>query len=112
MKKLWLNALTASLLLGAVSLSAGAQAGDHDRDHDRHDHREYNRHYDHHYDRHYDDWRGHGGYRQVVYREYRPVYYRPAPVYYAPVSYYPVPAYGAHVGYRGGDIHGSISVGF
>ncbi|HSB96336.1 MAG TPA: hypothetical protein VLC91_07815 [Spongiibacteraceae bacterium] len=109
MKKLWLNALTASLLLGAVSISAGAQAGDHYRGHDdRRDHGEHYRHYD----RHHDDWHGHGGYRQVVYREYRPVYYRPAPVYYRPVSYYPEPVYGARVGYGGGDIHGSISVGF
>jgi hypothetical protein len=106
MKKLWLNALTASLLLGAVSISAGAQAGDHYRDRD--DHREYDRHYD----RHHGDWRGHDSYRQVVYREYRPVYYRPAPVYYRPVDYYPAPVYGARVGYHGGDIHGSISVGF
>ena len=111
MKKLWLNALTASLILGAVSISAGAQAGDYYRGHDdRHEHREYARDYRH------NDWHGYGGYRQVAYREYRPVYYRSAPVYYgptyySPVSYYPAPVYG-RVGYGGNGVHGSISVGF
>lgn len=102
MKKLWLSTLTASLILGAVSFSAGVQARDrHDRD-DWHGHREYR------HERHCDDWRG--GYR-VAYREYRPVYYRPAPVYYRAESYYPEPVYRERVRYDN-DIHGSISIGF
>lgn len=103
MKKLWLSTLTASLILGAVSFSAGVQAGDrHGRDdwHDRHEYR---------HDRHCDDWRG--GYNRVAYREYRPVYYRPVPVYYRPARYYSEPVYRERVRYDN-DIHGSISVGF
>jgi hypothetical protein len=106
MKKLWLNALTASLILGAVSISAGAQAGDHHRDHDRHD----RHHYSHH--RHHDNWHGHRGHGYVAVREYRPVYYRPAPVYYRPARYYSEPVYRERVGYRDDVIHGSITVGF
>ena len=102
MKKLWLSTLTASLILGAVSFSAGVQARDHyDRD-DWHGHREYR------HERHCDDWRG--GYR-VAYRDYRPVYYRPAPVVYYRPEYYPAPVYRERVRYDN-DIHGSISIGF
>lgn len=104
MKKLC--ALAASLIIGAASF--GAQAGDHYRHDDRYDAR----------GRYCDDWRG--GPRHVVVREYRPVYYRPAPVRYysGPVHYYsgPVRYYSGpyeRVRYRdGGDIHGSISIGF
>lgn len=104
MKKLC--ALAASLIIGAVSF--GAQAGDRHHGHDRDD----DRHYSHHHDgRHDHDRRGY-----VAYREYRPVYYRPAPVvYYRPVRYYSEPVYRERVryrDYRDNDIHGSITVGF
>ena len=107
MKKLWLSTLTASLIVGAVSFSAGAQAGDHGRDHDgwhdRHEWREHGR------DRYCDDWRG--GYH-VAYRDYRPVYYRPAPVYYRPARYYSEPVYRERGGYYDDGVHATISVGF
>jgi hypothetical protein len=109
MKKLWLNALSASLILGAVSFSAGAHAGDHYRDHDgwrdRHEHGRY-----------CDDYgRGHyrGGYYRPAWREYRPVYYRPAPVYYRPAEYYPAPVvYRERGDYYDDGVHATISVGF
>lgn len=106
MKKLC--ALAASLIIGVASF--GAQAGDRHRGDNDHDH---GRHYGH-YERDRHDWHGHDRYRHVTYNSYRPVYYRPAPVYYQPVRYYAVePVYRDRVRYYGdNDIHGSISVGF
>jgi Ni/Co efflux regulator RcnB len=100
MKTLWLSIITATCLL----FGTAAHAGDHHRGYynDRHDYRHCDDRRDWDRGRH-EGWRG----------NYREVYYRPVPVHYRPVYYRPAPRYYERVGgYRDGDIHGSITVGF
>ncbi len=111
MKKLWLNAFTASLILGAVSFSAGVQAGDHHRGghgngrgHGHHGYEGHGRGHDDRGDRHERHCDNGRRYHHVAWHDYRPVY---RPVYYSPT-----PIYRERDRYYDDDIHGSITVGF